>query len=410
MASYSPINLRWRPGVWLRARAQRHAPAVPRADTHLGVGGQAAGRTSYYFGSQRVALRQGEVGQGQDSVSWLHADHLGSLSEVTSATGGRIAQERYYPYGRVRWGSAPTSYNFTGQRLDSYINLLEMGARWYDPALGRFVSPDPIVPQPGNPQSLNRYSYGLNNPLRYIDPTGHYECDPQSGCTGDDIPDITGYCSQQAGFCYLDPNLDKAIAFYAQLYEIPYELLYVTLLVEYMDDRQTGQGAFDTFIQSSALMAKYGSDDTQQAFGRTGLAIAHLIEEILHPGNNPGVGYNNIHSQTAWKAQKWFADNYAGTDMANLVRPNQDLPDLIITLAKTDGNIRYAAATLRQLSDMATGNNSPHENLTVDKQAVIYDAYRGGPGRPLDFQQRQLEETNFGPTYLLYYYRYQLFR
>ena len=45
--------------------------------------------------------------------------------------------------------------------------------RPYDPALGRFVQPDTIVPQPGNPQSLNRYAYGYNNPLRFTDPTGH---------------------------------------------------------------------------------------------------------------------------------------------------------------------------------------------------------------------------------------------
>jgi hypothetical protein len=42
--------------------------------------------------------------------------------------------------------------------------------------LGRFISADPIVPEPGNPQSLNRYSYVLNNPVRYTDPTGHAEC------------------------------------------------------------------------------------------------------------------------------------------------------------------------------------------------------------------------------------------
>ncbi len=118
-------------------------------------------------------MRQGVVGQGRDSVSWLHADHLGSVSEVTSATGGRIAQERYYPYGRVRWGSAPTSYNFTGQRLDQSTGLLFFQARYYDPDLHRFLQPDTIVPEPGNPQSLNRFAYNYNNPLKYIDPTGH---------------------------------------------------------------------------------------------------------------------------------------------------------------------------------------------------------------------------------------------
>jgi hypothetical protein len=48
-----------------------------------------------------------------------------------------------------------------------------LGARWYDPELGRFISADSIVPNPGNPQALNRYSYTLNDPLKYTDPSGH---------------------------------------------------------------------------------------------------------------------------------------------------------------------------------------------------------------------------------------------
>ncbi len=56
-------------------------------------------------------------------------------------------------------------------------------ARYYDPTLARFIQPDTIVPNPGDPQSLNRYSYAANNPVRYTDPSGHYlvlEGDPGS--------------------------------------------------------------------------------------------------------------------------------------------------------------------------------------------------------------------------------------
>jgi len=60
-----------------------------------------------------------------------------------------------------------------------------MGARWYDPYLGRWLSPDSIVPEPANPQSLNRYSFVLGNPVKFRDPSGHCaegedagECDP----------------------------------------------------------------------------------------------------------------------------------------------------------------------------------------------------------------------------------------
>jgi RHS repeat-associated protein len=60
--------------------------------------------------------------------------------------------------------------------MDSYMELIEMGVRRYDPQLGRFISPDTIIPDPQNPQSFNRYSYVRNNPVKYQDPTGHSEC------------------------------------------------------------------------------------------------------------------------------------------------------------------------------------------------------------------------------------------
>jgi len=69
------------------------------------------------------------------------------------------------------------------------------GARYYDPALGMFLSPDTLVPEPGNPQSLNRYSYVLGNPLRYVDPAGlapQYPGDPDPN----NAPCATEWCWQ----------------------------------------------------------------------------------------------------------------------------------------------------------------------------------------------------------------------
>jgi len=82
----------------------------------------------------------------------------------------------YYPYGETRWsdGTLPTDYQFTGQRADSYIDMYQMGARWYNPYINRWIQPDTIIPDPANPQSLNRFSYVLENPLRYSDPTGYF--------------------------------------------------------------------------------------------------------------------------------------------------------------------------------------------------------------------------------------------
>jgi RHS repeat-associated protein len=128
--------------------------------------------TKYYlFGGQRVAMWQENV------VYYLHGDHLGSTSLTTDASGQKVSESRYRPYGEIRFGNTgPTDIGFTSQRKDSYMELVDYGARWYDPGLGRFISPDTIIPDPANPQSLNRYSYVLNNPLRYVDPSGHTNC------------------------------------------------------------------------------------------------------------------------------------------------------------------------------------------------------------------------------------------
>jgi RHS repeat-associated protein len=85
-----------------------------------------------------------------------------------------VSDERYTPWGTARDASqqAAVPYRYTGQREEAALGLYDYGARWYDPAVGRFIQADTIVPEPGNPQSLNRYSYALNNPMRYTDPDG----------------------------------------------------------------------------------------------------------------------------------------------------------------------------------------------------------------------------------------------
>lgn len=66
--------------------------------------------------------------------------------------------------------------------------MYHFSARFYSPRLGRFLSADTIVPDPSNPQDLNRFSYVRNNPIKYIDPTGHIACidfDRNEGCIRD---------------------------------------------------------------------------------------------------------------------------------------------------------------------------------------------------------------------------------
>ncbi|MCR4408647.1 MAG: RHS repeat-associated core domain-containing protein, partial [Anaerolineae bacterium] len=113
-------------------------------------------------------------------VYYIHTDHLGSTSLLSDGSGNEIPGSRvsYFPYGETRIGvlpALPTDFAFTGQRNEGTIALYDYHARFYDPVLGRFVSADTIVPNPGNPQDLNRYTYAANNPLKYVDPSGHYD-------------------------------------------------------------------------------------------------------------------------------------------------------------------------------------------------------------------------------------------
>ncbi|WP_322802217.1 RHS repeat-associated core domain-containing protein [Thermoflexus sp.] len=126
------------------------------------------GRKVYRLGGEAVAVREGSA------VYAVVGDHLGSVTAL--AQGGSIAgATRYLPYGAIRGESGlfPTDRRFTGQRWEASLGLYDYRARFYDPALGRFLQLDPLVPEPGNPQALNRYAYVYNNPLRYTDPSGH---------------------------------------------------------------------------------------------------------------------------------------------------------------------------------------------------------------------------------------------
>src|SRR5688572_32073589 len=80
---------------------------------------------------------------------------------------------------RLTTGTIFTDKLFTGQREMAGLGIYHYGARFYSPKLGRFLSPDTIVPGYTNPQAYNRYSYVLGNPLKYTDPSGH---EPKSGC------------------------------------------------------------------------------------------------------------------------------------------------------------------------------------------------------------------------------------
>ncbi len=142
------------------------------------VGPDGTTTTSVFAGSQRIAAVTQSPQPSAPSIRFYHTDHLGSSNVITDGTGKLVELTEYTPYGSLASAqspqpSAPSPFKFTGQRLDASTGLYFYHARYYDPQLGRFIQADPVVPSPGDPQALNRYSYVRNNPLKYTDPSGH---------------------------------------------------------------------------------------------------------------------------------------------------------------------------------------------------------------------------------------------
>jgi RHS repeat-associated protein len=124
----------------------------------------------YIFAAgQRVAM----VKSGQ--VQYFHKDHLGSSSVITDASGVKIQEAEYLPFGGQRGSSVVTTsnYGFTEQEKDPETGLYNYDARLYDPVVGLFVTADITVPDSGSSQGYNRYAYCANNPLIYVDASGH---------------------------------------------------------------------------------------------------------------------------------------------------------------------------------------------------------------------------------------------
>lgn len=106
-----------------------------------------------------------------EKVTYYHFDALGSPVAATDEQGNVVWRETYQPYGeRIRKEPASSANPrwYTGHPEDAETGLLYLGARYYDPVLGRFYAVDPVAFTEKNPHSFNRYAYGNNNPYRYI--------------------------------------------------------------------------------------------------------------------------------------------------------------------------------------------------------------------------------------------------
>jgi RHS repeat-associated protein len=124
-----------------------------------------------FMHGRRVARRDVATG----AVYYYFSDQLGSSNVVAGSTGALVNESDFYPFGGERPVTLNLSnqhYKFTGVERDSESGLDHFDFRAYGSNAGRWVSPDAVFGSVYDPQTLNRYSYVTNNPLRLIDPLG----------------------------------------------------------------------------------------------------------------------------------------------------------------------------------------------------------------------------------------------
>lgn len=133
-----------------------------------------------YYSSPIVYVKK----NGVWGIYYICRDYLGSITHVTNSTGAVQQELSYDAWGRLRNpttqavyapGSEPTLFlgrGYSGHEHLPLFGLINMNVRLYDPATGRFLSPDPFVQMIDFTQSFNRFSYCLNNPLVYVDKDG----------------------------------------------------------------------------------------------------------------------------------------------------------------------------------------------------------------------------------------------
>ena len=108
--------------------------------------------------------------QTVSQVQWIHVDHQGSTQAISNDQGAVVQRNSYAAYGELTTTSDKEARGYTGERLDE-TGLIYLNARYYDPVLGRFISPDPTVPT-ADAVGLNRYAYAANNPISFTDTDG----------------------------------------------------------------------------------------------------------------------------------------------------------------------------------------------------------------------------------------------
>jgi RHS repeat-associated protein len=373
-----------------------------------------------YDAAGRLVAEYGGAQPQTGGVSYLTRDTLGSTRAVTGRDGQVKSRHDYLPFGEEVDGlKVPntgregfTSYShgtvrqkFTGYERDGEINLEYAQARYYSAQTGRFTSSDSFEPDLTNPQSLNKYHYCLNNPLRYIDPDGHQTQSNQNsgGLTEwfrslirrfmeESHPEETARKDDEEGREYNPVNNltdgDKVVEQYmvtlGKGVEVEYHVMKATggdfgalTLVQDLFKADSGEGSNGKVALSGVIVAaNILTAGTGTGRGRSAVVIGESMEARVIPiAEELGVGYYK--AKGAAEAGKLVERNLSW--IVDQVRKGKSIFDIGIDVNRAERSERYIQEfqRLRSLGlervkagTVSVGGKSEEVYQWVPKEAV----------------------------------------
>jgi RHS repeat-associated protein len=209
---------------------------------------------------------------------------FGSIVAITAADGTLITQQRYLPFGGQRTdvtspAASPTDFTYTGQRAlaADMGGIMDYHARFYSPTLGRFLQPDTVTPD--GPQGLNRYSYVMNNPVNFNDPTGNKPWRPREDKKGLNKfhSDMQARRAWMAGQVALKRTAEgKAFQYYSGMAG-HYNSMYTMSATYNRQYWEYGAGAFNTTATTTTI----GASNTDGGGGESLVQNDSLCKEML---------------------------------------------------------------------------------------------------------------------------------
>ncbi len=315
---------------------------------------------------------------------FYHGDHLGSSSFITDDAGAVYQHLEYFPYGET-WvedggsGQMPM-YRFTGKELDPETGLYYYGARYYDPVLSRWISTDPIdrFNAQSPPLGLNLYQYGLNNPVRLIDPTGreesgsiftkladwyHAQTEKFGKWVGEKFAQARG-AAQESQISQIEQATGEASTEVRQaeagLMEkvTPEQEKGATEAAQTVIEAATAKGLGKALGAAGALVGQIES----KGINITGKRLTHVLERHTVGG-------------ALSKGKSLFN---AGEDVTGLIRAGEGVP----TTVQIGGNFQRIVNAGREIGmDRTTGQPTSVYTVITDKAGNLVTSFPGLPTR-----------------------------